>query len=567
MIRRGRTRFARSTPIRLRCVIAVLIPVVVLCFGHVGNADAADPPTIERLFPPGGQRGTTVEAALRGAAGDGTLQVWSDHSALKFAFSEKRDTATIEVSADATPGLHWVRFFNEFGATDPRPFVVGLIPEVAEAEPNNAPDQAQLLEHAATTVNGVLEKNGDVDVYQLHVAEHCTLVASVVARQDLGSPIDAVVELLNKDGVIVAANDDDHGMDPLATVDVAEEGNYFVRVYAFPSEPNSSIRFAGSDSSVYRLTISNGPVVSHTIPAAISQNAASTVTLHGWNLSEATQQVAISATEGSAAMISESLTLPFAVPTSEFPTWSEPDLSSQPLVVPATVTGTISAPGETDAYTFSGSKGTSLTISAAARALNSLLDPVISVTSDDGKELKEADDRSRDDLDAETEFTIPADGTYRVTVSDRYGHGGTRYFYLLTCRETAPSFAATVKATSFVMAAGEALEIPVSLSRDKGFDSPLTVSIEGLPEGILAEPAVSEPKGDSSKSVTLTIRRSENMDVPFQGAFRIRCQRPDQSAAIFTTAPIAGSGHATADLWLTVIGPAGDPEADSHDAP
>jgi hypothetical protein len=117
--------------------------VAALCMLH--SIFAAEPPKIDALFPAGGQRGTTVECKVTGGAGDGTLQVWTKSGQLSLEFSEKKDSAKVAIPADADPRVHWLRFSNEHGATDLRPFVVGLIEEVLETEPNNQLSESEVI--------------------------------------------------------------------------------------------------------------------------------------------------------------------------------------------------------------------------------------------------------------------------------------------------------------------------------------------------------------------------------------------------------------------------------------
>jgi Bacterial pre-peptidase C-terminal domain len=527
----------------------VCIQLILVSRTHVS---AADPPKVERLFPPGGARGSVVEAKVVGAAGDGPLQVWSNHGQLTFAFSEKSDAVSVTIPEDAIAGVHLLRFHNEHGATDLRPFVVGLIPELLETEPNNRLIESTAVESAAATVNGVLQKSGDVDLFAVTLKRGTTLVAIVEANQHLGSPMDASLELLDENGVVLAANDDDHGVDPLIAYDVAADGTYYVRIYAFPAAPNSTINLAGAANYVYRLSISSGPVVSHTIPAVVNSSGETTCQLHGWNVDEQLPVVVVPGATENTFMIVDNLTIPYRVGIVHHGTESEVTGSPQTLAVPSSVTGVISVAGEEDTWHVNARKGQNVTLRVDARSMYSLLDPVLRIENDQGKVIKEADDRSKQNLDAEATVTWPADGRYSVKINDRYGSGGERHFYVLSCEETLPAFSATLKSSVFVLPDDKALELPVSIDRVNGFDGAITASVESLPEGLLCESVVSESKGDSAKSVTLKITRQENASASFQGAIRIRCVVESSDTDRFATAPIENLQATTTNIWLTV---------------
>ena len=140
---------------------------------------AAEPPKIERLFPPGGQLGSSIDVKLHGKAGDGKLQVWSAEQQLRIEFGEKKETAKITIPDDANPGVHWLRFYNEFGTTNFVPFFVGLAPEIVEAEPNNSPADAMRIDLATLTVNGVVDKSNEVDTFAVDLRSGQTLVAAM----------------------------------------------------------------------------------------------------------------------------------------------------------------------------------------------------------------------------------------------------------------------------------------------------------------------------------------------------------------------------------------------------
>jgi len=541
---------------------AVLVRGVTAAFLMCSITVAAEPPQIERLFPPGGQRGTAVESKVTGKPGDGPVQVWSGLGQLAFSFSEKQDTVTITVPDDATPGLHWLRFHNEHGATDLKPFIVGLINEVAETEPNNMPGEAQTVQLPHATVNGVLETSGAVDTFAVSLKAGQTLIVSVLANRDLGSPMDAVLQLLDAAGTVVAQNDDDHGFDPQLAFDAPAEGTYFVRTFAFPSTPNSTIRLAGAATYVYRLTMTTGPVIDHTVPAVVNADNGAKVSVHGWNLAEDQRIFHIPKFQQTAFILSDGLALPASVTAVNHVSVAESS-DPQQLQIPSSVTGVIAASGETDTHQFVATKGQKLTFRAQARSMYSPLDPVLKLTAEDGKVLKEADDVSRADLDSAAQVNVPADGIYTVSVTDRFDSGGARFVYVLTCTETTLSFKATLKSNTFVLTADKPLEIPVTIARDKGFAEKIAVAIEGLPEGVTCETMHSEKDGDSAKEVTLKIIGSEAA-AAFSDPIRIVCTPEESKPAVTAVSPIQNSTTTTSSVWLTVIAASAEENASTE---
>ena len=48
---------------------------------------------------------------------------------------------------------------------------------------------------------------------------------------------------------MLAQNNDYHGLDPQVRLPVPEDGTYIVRMFAFPATPDSSIGFAGGETT------------------------------------------------------------------------------------------------------------------------------------------------------------------------------------------------------------------------------------------------------------------------------------------------------------------------------
>ena len=539
---------SRTGPLQTALLISVAI---------CSSAGAGEPPAIERLFPPGGQRGSSFEVKLTGKAGDGDLKLISEGDAIAFVLGEKRETATVTIAPTARAGLHWIRFANPSGVTDLKPFLVGLVPEAAEVEPNDRIAEAQQATLPSVTMNGVLEKSRDVDTYAVQLTQGQTLVAAMLGNEILGSPMDAVLQVTNERGVVVAQNHDDLGLDPRVTFKAPADGKWFVRAFAFPSAPNSTIQFHGGADYVYRLTMSTEPVVTHTFPAVKFAEAAETsLELHGWNISTPTATLAKDATT-----LETGVALPVAVEASDIPVLLEAQLSPEKLLtLPVAVSGLI-APEGTDTYLLNAVKGLQLSLSVKAKIYGSQLDPVLAIQDKDGKQLKEADGINGENVDAELQFAIPADGQYRITVNDRYQHISGRFFYVLRCEETRPSFEVTLKNTAFTVPADKPLEIPVSIERKNGFVEPVDFRVEGLPEGITAECPRSEKDGDSSKAVT--IKLSGVAKQTFQGMIKVVAESADSKQQRFGSLTTADR-KPISELWLTAIAP--EPPAPAAEA-
>ncbi len=524
----------------------------------------AAPPNVTALVPSGCQIGQSVEVAAQGSVGE-KPQAWISREGLKIEFAETGNKFKVTVAENAAPGLCWIRVFNAEGASPLRPFVIGTLAEVAEKEPNNSAKDAQKLESNQVVVNGVLEKGGDVDTFAVSLKAGQTLVASLMAKGTLGSPMDGVLQVLGPRGFVMEHNDDDHGLDPQIVFTAPSDGEYGVRVFAFPETANSSIAFAGGANYIYRLTLTTGPFVDHAQPMSVGRSAVAgealapqKLRLNGWNLPPELAEVSADAVEGSFivrhALLGNTLTLPVELHPSVIELAERPP-EPQEITLPSSMTGVIGKPGEIDLFRLKMAAKQAIVIRTDARAAGSPLDPVLRILKSDGSQLQEVDDGSKGDFDPDANFTAPADGEYRVAITDRFGLGGPRFFYRLTALPSQPDFELKVAADSFVLAPDKPLEIPVTVDRQRGFASEIEVVVTGLPEKVTAEPVVSAKDGETAKTVKLVLKVEAGVN--FSGRIRIlgrvKSEPPVEKSA---SATLTAFNTTTRELWLTVTAPA-----------
>jgi hypothetical protein len=528
-------RTVRKPSLSRRLAELRLIGAVVLLSFFTSRA-VADPPSVSSLYPAGVQRGQSVDVTINGKPGTAPVQAWTESEALTLTMSEDAKTLTVVAAESAEPGLHWVRLYNAEGATDLQPFFVGLLPESNEAEPNDASDEVTVTE-LPMVVNGILNKSGDVDTYSVPLESGQTLLASIEAHRSLSSPMDGILQVLSPGGFVLEQNDDDHGVDPQLAFTAAETGLHSVRVFGFPADPNSTVRFAGGGDYVYRLTLTTGPFIDHLAPGG--PDSPELLSVVGWNLpsdqmtlDEAVQMAGLHQVRrfapGEPAAVSE---------------------AHASRALPLRVIGHLSAPGEVDAYPFAATGGESLKIGVRARAVERPLDAVLRILNEAGEELQENDDAGRNVFDPALTWNAPADGTYRIEVRDRFGHGGPRYVYDLSVVPEQPDVELQVKADHFKIKPGASLDIEVTVNRRGGFNTELQIGAEGLPEGVTCAAVTSPAEGDAAKSVTLKLEAAEG--VTSGGPMRIAGTGPDKGSVV-ATAALKLSGERTEWLWLTV---------------
>jgi hypothetical protein len=474
------------------------------------NIALSAPPTLTEIFPPGGRRGSTIRATVKGKFDRWPVTVLAadscgDEAPIRVTANATKGLLDIEVPEDCPVGVYWIRLHTEDGISTARPFVVGCLAEHVESAEST---KGQLLPTSRSVVNGRLRKGGEVDVYFVDLRAGETLVADVLAQRILGSPMDASLQIVSPDGFVLADNDDDQGLDPRIVFAATEAGRYGARIFAFPSTPNSTIGFAGAENFVYRLTLTTGAFVDHSHPLCVSRNAIGEVELIGWNIPEDSRRVRlVPQSNGHARVATDSRTANLrALPIIDRPSRIESSIAAdatRELNWPVTVSGRIANPGEIDRYTLTMKKDERLRLRVTARQRGSLLDPVLRVLDATGKQLVRTDD-SGGGMDCETVFAAPADGQFRVEVRDLFAHGGMRHVYQLDVLRPMPDFRLEIAVTELVLSPGKRTELSVTVHRVDGFSGEIEVAVADAPPGVRVASVRSMNGKATAKAVKLS---------------------------------------------------------------
>jgi len=476
--------------------------------GLIPMAQAAAP-SLRAAFPAGGQRGATVEVTLDGKVEKGT--VWIEGEGLTFSPPDDKGKTTVTIAADAPLGPRLIRLVNAEGVSDVARFVVGAVPEIIEAKPNHAPDQALALAALPICVNGRLDKSGDSDhfAFALKKGQSVWIQADAYA---LGSPVDALLHLVTPSGVRLATASDSRNLDPQMTFTAAETGSYVVQIAGFVHPPAADINFAGGSTSIYRITVHTGPLASAVFPPAIHRSTATPLTLQGLGLSkeQAAWSAAPLAEESSNPIVT--ITPPLALSPIQVllslgqtvPEVEPNDTSDKAtaLSVPGVGAGTIADRTDRDMFLIPVKNGQKLRAEIFAQRLGFPLDAALSVSDETGKVLASNEDQ-KDHGDPLISWTAAADGIHHLTVTDQFHQGGAGKQYALQVSEIAPTFEISLpEGKPFKVVRGKKLEIKAEVRLLDGWKEPLYVQLHGLPAACKA-PAVAVPaKGGS---VTLTI--------------------------------------------------------------
>lgn len=488
---------------------------------------------VRYFFPAGLQQGTTAAVVAAGDFPEWPVQAWVDRPGLTIEAGEKKGELKVVADASAAPGVYWVRLTGKTQAANLRPLIVGTAPETVEVEPNDEPDRPQPVA-APLAVNGVLSKRGEVDGFAVELSAGQPLAAAVCAHDRLRSPMDAVLQICDENGFVLAQNDDEVGLDPLLAFTAPKTGKYLVRLFAFPAEPDSSISFAGGESFVYRLALSTTGYLDHILPLATPSAGGPEIIAGGpeilaggWNLPPSgslqfdrrpASPTAIAWIGGAAGFVEAAATdLPVVlVPPSE----QKGAVAAGRLEAPSLASGRIAA-DQSHVFTFPARTDAPLRFRLESRTLGYPLDGVLQVRDPAGKPLARQDDQQAQ-LDPLLTFRAPADGDYELVLSDAYEHGGLRYVYRLWAEPVRPTCRATLAADVFECPAGQSIEIPLAIVREDGHAEEVTLQAVELPAQVTCPP-VTLAAGDSTKEVKLKLEAAAGASGgPLRFALRLK---------------------------------------------
>ncbi len=535
---------------RLALVMFVLLPSM-----------ASAQVQLDRFYPPVVHIGGETVIKAEGKFPNWPVEIVSDRDDVKFVVGKESGRLTVNISTDVSPGVVWIRLLDNRSASKLVPLLIEPIAATSEVEPNNKINEATPVE-LPVIVYGKLAKSNDLDTYRVKLKRGQTFVASAMAHRPLGSPMDAVMQLVDGRGNVIVQADDDRGLDPQLVYQADEDAELSLRIFAFPEVANSTIGYAGAESFVYTIRLTSDAFVDHALPLVVSADHSSVISVpYGWNLPPKLEVLRRGATTYSPIVNRVPSALGWqwqtaithdAVMIDEVNSGSVAVAESLPCIF----SGHIAARGEIDRIRFPVNASTRYEAVAHSRAFGFPLDSVLRVVNlADGSEVVTNDDVSREQYDASVVFTPKVAGEFVLEISDLVEGHGPRHAYSVVIAEATPAADLSVAEDHFIISAGASVEIPISIVRRNGFDQELTITAQGLPEGVVAEPVVSQTKGNTSKAVKLRIVTDKA--AACQNSFRIVASvaAPDDSSPVgkFTAKYRLNEVIAIEDLWLTAV--------------
>ncbi|MCA9212149.1 MAG: PPC domain-containing protein [Planctomycetales bacterium] len=492
-------------------------------------AIATDAPSTSYIFPPGGQRGKTVDVRigahyLHGGAplrvvGNGVAASESIHEIERIWFEgplivkpdsqqsedyPKDHAARFVIADDAPLGKCFWQVSTSQGAVESRPFVIGDLPEIVENEIDGAPLPTDV--QLPITINGRIFPREDVDIWRF-TATAGQIITCVVNAARIGSPLDARLEIRDPDGQRVVENDDFFAADSMVRFRAEADGNYEVRIH--------DINFGGLQNYVYRLTILSGPYVDFLFPLGGQQNTLTTFQAFGAGLSGEILQITLGSADDSqlrtAVLNKESLN-PISIATSRAREIVEgTETATIRLTEAVVLNGRIAKAGDVDRWLLEAAAGTRVSFSLKAASLGSALDARIIVRDcKDDSNLLDIGSTKLNRIEPTGEFTVPDSGKVELLVShfDETQLANGNYAYRLALEPNpVPDFALTFATDAITLFCGETTKLKVFANRFGGNDKPIQLQVTGLANGVSVDNCLMA--GDKSE-VELTLRAAND---------------------------------------------------------
>ena len=485
---------------------------------------SAEKPVLEDLHPAGAEQGSTNVVTLGGKFDPWPPSLWIDGGGIEYSFETNKGKVQFIVGSEAAPGPRLVRIYNDEGASEPRIFVVGNGKELNEAEPNDHFLKPQSIEQLPVTMNGRLEKRGDVDSYLVRVPAGEWLEARLENYVLMGK-LDAVLRLVTEHGEQLCWNHDFANLDPRLIWQAPVEQTVVLQVFGFAYPANSQIELAGGEGGSYRLHLraANRPVSVFPDPSE----------------SEPNDEVA----------------------------------QAQSISVDSSIAGAIGRAGDEDRFAFEAEKDSFYLVDIKAAEMGTPLDAWLKVEDSSGKELARNDD-AEGTSDPKLEWKAPDTGKFILAVGSVTHRGSDDFRYQLDLRAAAPAYRATLENSSLIIKPGETNELKLKVVFLRGFTNVLEARCDQLPSGVSVEPVNISAAGDVALKLIAT-PEAPPANAPFRIRLRDSVTGEELGAAFEFTSRTVNNGvpggyqalliESTEDIWLTV--PPTPPEKPAEEPP
>ena len=404
-------------------------------------------PRLTVILPRGVQRDGEYTLKFSGARLKSAEEVFLYDSGVTVLGIEPIDgnniNVKIKVAPDCRIGEHVAQVRTRDGISDFRSFFVGVLPEVAEAEPNSSMEESQAID-LNVTVTGVVT-NEDIDYFRIEGKKGQRISVEVEAIR-LGFMFDPAIALLDKNRFEVAVSDDTPltKQDGYFSVLLPADGEYFVTI--------RETSFVGNGNCRYRMHVGNFPRPVAVYPAGgkagekIALQFIDSIKSEDDGVRVVDKEVTLPAEEsfrGGMFFSDDQGISPSPLPfrLSQLNNFMEVEpnntwVETPAIELPMAINGIVDSPNDADFFKFHSKKGQVWHVSCFARRIGSGLDPIINIYDANKKHLVGNDDVAK--MDSYIRFQAPADGDYFLRVRDHLKRGQPEFIYRVEIAAAAP---------------------------------------------------------------------------------------------------------------------------------
>jgi hypothetical protein len=367
--------------------------------------------------------------------------------------------------------------------------MVGDLSEFIETESNSVPERAERIV-LPVTVNGQIAGERDVDWYCFDTKAG-EVVSIDLAAARIGSLLDPLIEVHDREGRRVAVAETRVGSDPVVAFRAPAHGEYRLLV--------SNLNYRGGPQYVYRVTISTAPYVTFAFPPGAERGTSRAIELFSLSgvagaLHSRSEVVAFPSVAGDFRLAPAASSANMVrLEATEFPTVVEVEpndstATATAVTSPAIVYGRLAPRTDDDWYALTVGKETALTVECRPVPAGTGSLPVISLCDAEGRPLAKASTVELLPRPCRLEWRAPAEGKYFVRVRDvRQGHEQAPY--RLSIGPSRADFALSTAADFANVVQGGRGELELKVDRQGGLSTMIDLKVDGLPEGVRFEPA------------------------------------------------------------------------------
>ncbi len=474
---------------------------------------------------------------------------------------------TVNIAADVPAGRYEARVAGRFGVSNPRSFVVGTLDEVVNTASNAA--ESAPMATINQTINGVVDA-AKRDFVKLSLKKGQRVLIECQAER-IDSRLNGTLALTTVDGRSIARSRDYVGDDPFLDVTAPADGEYLLALYDFVYKgggdyfyrlsihdgpfvdfvfPPSGQPGTTGEFTLYGRNLPGGEPADVQVDGVTLEKKTVKITLP--KEGAATELEISGRTEPQTALLDgfqyqaefgQRLPIYFAAdPVIREAAGHETAQEAQTVAVPCEFVGQFYPQRDTDWVQFEGKKGDVFYLDLVAHRLGRPIDALLVVQrvtrNDQGEEtvadVANVDDpadrngRLGSDFDTSTDdpsyrLNCTADAIYRVMLRDQFGgsRADPRMIYRLVIRRERPDYrlavvsqpvttpvnANLVRVGGVTIRQGGTAAIQVTVQRRDGFAGEISVTAEGLPEGVSTRGALI---GSTQQSATLILEAAED---------------------------------------------------------